>query len=430
MTLSYSSCKTSMKHTKEIKDIMKHSIKLFLTTILCIASTVSIAMELELSQKKNCKPAKILTEITCIKESGKAFYLTENNILIEGDRQINIVDLTTNEKNKTIFSCTPWSAHIIVHPNRTKFAVVAYHYPLYTPDLIQTIIVYNAKTYDIEHTIKWKNIIGDNSISSLYFNPLDDNFAVCIPGKEKVVLYNYKTNKFTFINVPEAAQEHQQLYAPIFSFHPTQTQACLGWKTLYTHDLKTCTNKKIAQLNNDYKFCKHAPDGTSMAIGTNWKIYAKKSDQEPYLIVRHEKPTSWDRNNPYTTFCAIAIHPNSKVLMTASETNNRTSESYYILEYWDINTGEHIAARDLFLETKGCGIQICFSPSGTKLLITTIPKCFEVAVPFKAIYQNSTKKTLPYLLFFLKHYAHDDGIAIPQELTQLLATTVLEAHKR
>src|SRR5260221_5200673 len=99
---------------------MKHSIQLFLTTSLCIATNVSIAMELETpkTQSKNS------TEITCIKTPQYAQYIHNGHVVIAGEDGCSIIDPKTNTEIKKL--CTLQSEQIAIHPNQTLFALLHY----------------------------------------------------------------------------------------------------------------------------------------------------------------------------------------------------------------------------------------------------------------------------------------------------------------
>jgi WD40 repeat protein len=434
MILHYSSHKKFLKHTKETKDIMKHSIKLIFTTSLCITSIVSVAMELELPKEKQNKEktAKILRAITCIKEPHSASYLTENTFLASGKQQCCIVDSTTNKTIKEIFKRTIGSLPIAVHPNKTKFALAAYHRP---PNIThenniecpQQITIYNAQTYEIEHTIEWDL---DSYIAFMRFSPLNDTLAICEGAHFDVSMYNYKTNTNSIIHIPEAATEYIGRNMPLISFHPTQALICLAWNTVYIHDLEKPTTKTmaIAHSLHPYTWCEYSPDGSRFATVTrNDKINIIKPAPMPYWELEKEQYESYHYiDNPDTI--GMTMHPHGKVLMVLLKPNFHRSQGFYTLEYWDINTFEHITTQLLSAHVLNRQIP-CFSPSGSKLLILKDNAYFELKVPFKVLYKDIRKKTLLYLLFALKNYAHD-GTTIPHELTQLIAKTVHETYKR
>jgi WD40 repeat protein len=411
---------------------MKHSVQLFLATSFCITANISIAMNLEsalldlLEQKE--KKAKILTEITCIKEPYAALYLTENRILINGRNQCSIVDSTTNKEIKRIFDGNIWSSNIAVHPHKTKFALSAYHYSAnnekQTDRAQQKITIYNAQTYEIESIIGWNYA----TTSSMRFSPLNDTIAVCQSSVD-VILHNYTTNTTTTINVPEARHEHLQGYddhSPIFSFHPTEPLMCLAWKTVYIHDLTTSTRKTVSKAPRYHNFCEYNPDGSFIAMGTSAEVNCIKPDHIPHFTAIPQKYTYFEGARP-DEFLGMTMHPNGNIIMILS----RTSKGFYTANYYDMRTSECITKIPVSLKIPCYKTYLSFSPSGKKLLMVAFDQCAELKVPFKVLYKNITKKQLSYLLFLLKNIdLKPDTVEIPHDVIQYMAKTVHEIYKR
>jgi hypothetical protein len=412
---------------------MKHSVQLFFITSLCIAANRSVAMELETPNKNSKeKKAKILTEITCIKDPFTAHYLTENRILINGKNGCSIVDPTTNTEIKRIFDSTGWASQIALHPHKTKFALSAYHYPsnhTHPNDARQKITIYNTQTYEVEHTIDWDHATTE----SMCFSPLDDTLAVC-ESDINVILYNYKKNTTTIINVPEAkneSQTHGNYYSPIFAFHPTQPFICLAWQTAYIHDLTTSTNKAMTKTSEYHTFCEYSSDGSFIALGTNYKINCIKPDQLPHFTAATRIYSNFDAKNDLDAFFGMAIHPNGNVLVTLARSTYRASNIFDLLQYWDINTKKCIATKNLRLISRDYSSPISISSSGNTLLIVMNNTCFEFKIPFKVIYQDITKKEFPFLLFLLKNYTNScTDVEIPQDIYLVMRNTLLETYKR
>jgi WD40 repeat protein len=377
---------------------------------------MSIAMELE--KPKETKP-NILAEITCIKEPFDAHYLTKNTILINGRHKCSIVNPAKNEEIKRIFDHDCWGSSIAVHPNKTKFALAAYHYP--TPnsainDARQKIIIYNAQTYAIEHAMDWDNYA---TVGSMRFSPLSDLLAICEYGGVNVILYNYTTHTTTTIKVPEAAREHLEGYdnhSPIFAFHPTQPLILLAWQTVYVHDLTTSTQKKVANAPNYLEWCEYIPNGSSIVAGTHKKISIMKPRNVPHFTVTLD----W---NTTESFSGMAIHPNNKIIAILKKQYNN-----YILDYWNINKRQWVAGDKIVLE--GYYPSLSFSPCGTVLLLIMKNMLVQLEVPFNVIYKNNTKEIFPYLLFLINNLNSQSNGEIPQEVNRLLATTLLETYKQ
>jgi hypothetical protein len=398
---------------------------ILLIITLCITTS---SMAMELIEEKKEKP-NILAEITCIKEPFKALYLTENIVLINGREQCSVVDITTNQKIKRIFDNDCWSSCIAVHPNKTKFALAAYHYPSDDKqrplDAQQKITIYDTRTYNIEHTIDC-NFMA--SITSMLFSPLDDTIAAC--GEIKIPLFNYKTNTVTIIDVPEAIRESQggtDNHNPIISFHPTQPLMTLAWRNVYFHNLETSERTKNDGTFNYYDFCEYSSDGSFIAMGLrNSEIIIKKSNQKS-----NQRIISNDLDD---MFLSTIIHPNNKILITLSRPYFHTSPSPYTLKYWNVDTNGLIATTDLSdytVDTPYWKLSPSFSPSGKKLIVVLNDKCIELPVPFNVIYKNITKKEFLYLLFLLKNYTSQcDDIEMPQDINILLAQTLLDLYKR
>lgn len=402
--------------------------KLLFTITLCVATTTSIAMELEKPKEKS----NILAEITCIDNPLQAHYLTENRILINARNGCSIVDSSTNKEIKRIFDVQHgWASCIAVHPHKTKFALAACHFqsnPINIKDTQQKITIYNAKTYDIEHTINWDTIDG-TTIERILFSPLEDAIATSGNGNIEVILYNYSTKNITHINVPEAKHEHYQYNEPrdpIVAFHPTQPLMCLAWKTVYIHDLTTSTRKGIVNTLQYHDFCEYSPDGSFIAMGTTDEISCIKPDHIPHFTVIPQKYTYFEGARS-DQFFGMAMHPNGNIIMILS----RTAQGFLTANYYDIKTSECITKIRLSLKIPLYYTCLSFSPSRKKLLMVAVDRCAELKVPFKVFYKNITKKQLSYLLFLIKNYTSQcDAIEMPQDINILITKTLLELYKR
>ncbi len=381
---------------------MKNNIYLLITAHFLITASCT-AME---NAAHTTKP-NILAELTCIKEPFNALYLAENRILINGRDHCSVVDPTTNKEIKRIFDNNEWSSKISVHPNRTKFAFSGYYGARDNEQ--QKITIYNAKTYEIEHTI---NCDGA-TINSLLFSPSDDTIAANEYGVV-VTLYNYKTNKTTIIDIKEAARERGDS-EPIFSFHPTQPLICLAWKNIYIHNLETSTTIQKTGSRYYQHFCTYSPDGSFIARGSNTKIIIMKPDQNPH--------TSIAQQNKNHSFFDISIHPNNKILITLSNPGG-------FLNYWDVSTFQHITTMIPICSINSWAPSLSFSPNGTKLLLVLDGKCMVLEVPFDALYQPSTKEKAILAHWLLKNYQIDQHNILPDEIARLIMYTLLETCKR
>ena len=387
---------------------MARRLNLLFTAYLLIATTCN-AME----NNTIAKPT-ILMELTCIKESRKALYFAENRVLINGDKQCSIVDPNTNKEIKRIFNNNIYSSCISVHPNKTKFAFSA-HYPPERGDN-QKITIYDAITGTPEHTIHWDGC----SVTSLLFSLLDDTIAIGSHSTD-VTLYNYQTNKATRIYIAEAHAEHLKGYdvhRPIISLHPTQPLMCLAWKNIYIHNLETSVTIKKPGSSYYQEFCEYSPDGSFIARGDTAQIIIMK----PNLLL-HGNVTAQQAR--ISSFYNMAIHPNSKVLITLSTPGG-------IVQYWNIETCKlisEISSLSSSGESYQSSSSLSFSPNGTKLLLVLYGKCAIFAVPFEVIYQSDTKQNLLYFLLFLKNHLHEQDV-LPHDIIQLLMQNLIEAFKR
>jgi hypothetical protein len=378
---------------------MKHSIQLFLTTSLCITANMSIAMELELPQNKNTKEknAKIIAKITCIEQPSNALYLTENIILVNGKKHCSIINLDTNTEIKRIFDhTTSWSSCIAVHPDKTKFALAAYHpSPNNNPLMLerQKITIYNAQTHQIE-SIVTTDQDAPTIIKMLFSKVENDTIAAYQYYSNNIKLYNYKTETTTTVTDP--------------------------------------------RIDNFCTLYEYSPDESYIIMGDQRKITCQKLNQDPHATITPPiQPTVHGGYRSYQ-FDQITMHPNRNVVMILSKPAFPTGDTFDILQYYDSNTLELITTKNLSIGTynKNCtdNTFVSSSPNGTKLLIGINGTYAELKVSSKVFYKDVPKKTLIYFLCALNSinlpFNGFDGIEIPQDVTQLIKQTVYELYKR
>ena len=313
-----------------------------------------------------------------------------------------------------------------MHPNKTKFAFCGYYSPGDIDNAEQKIMIYNAHTYELEHTKNWDHA----SIRNVFFSPLDDTIAIVEVSNPDVSLYNYKTNEAVIITIPEAAIEHQQEYEPIVCFDPTQQLLILAWNHVYIYNLTTAQKKSTGHSNSCHSFFEYSSNGLFCVKGTRYTVVLdKKIDNQPLPFFRDRTVIS--KHNQTSSFCQVAIHPNNTIFMTLSRATDHILTSHYFLEYRDSETSDPITTMSIALKGYQEDSSLSVSPHGKKLLITTDNECIELEVPFEVLYKGITKETFPYLLFLLKNYtSHCNDVEIPQDINHFIAKMLLETCKR
>lgn len=391
---------------------MKFPLYFFLTIHLVTATTTSIAMELQSPKKE--KTPNILTEITYVRNPRQALYLTESEILINGE-ECGIVNLSQKKCTKTFNSYGEYPIWIAVHPNKTKFALAS---------LGNKITIYNAQTYKTERTI---NPRGE----SLLFSPLDDIIAINDNYTVTVIsLYTSKTEINTITTETFNTIKFQDNNrTSIISFHPTQPLMCIARASVYIYNPKELSIKRTITSEPTYpSFCTYSPDGSYIARGNSSKIIIDNEDNDSHKTIHVQREKDANEYNSY--FTHMAIHPNNKTLIT---TTCHRSTKPHTLTYWDVNTAQPIATMDLpfIIYNQNClSSTPSFSPSGKKLLIVVKDyknkaKCFELEVPFEVI----ARATFPYLWFLLKNIKTCDD-ETPQDIKLLIANILLKTYKR
>lgn len=198
---------------------------------------------------------------------------------------------------------------------------------------------------------------------------------------------------------------------------------CLAWKNLYIFNLETSETTKIdcnLQQQQYHSFCEYSPDGFFIARGTKEKIIITNLNpfKDTMLVSEPYQTTSGN------SLANIAIHPNSKILITFSKPAQ-------FLRYWNIKTSQLVNATIVPSEpsryyTKP-SLSIC--PTGRKLLLTLNEECLEIAIPFEAQYENFAKDTGIFAHLALQHYLYDGTNKLPMDIRHLLINTLLKASE-
>lgn len=389
----------------------------FFVTFLCIAASQQLH-----AMKNNVLISEptILTKLTVIKEPYTALYLTQHHALINGRKQCSIVDIRTNQEVKRIFERNGWHSEIAVHPNRTHFAL-SHHYD----GCNQKIIIYNTKTYEPENTFDWHGA----TIMPLHFSPLDKTIVLGRGNHANPVILNYETKDTTIIDIKEAQREKEDtdIHYPAISLHPTEPFMCLAWENIYIINLKTLKTKKLdgTKVSNVYHdFCEYTPDGLFIVRGTTRAINIINLNS---LTNQGLMGTGTECRKQYLTgkkcFSNIAIHPNSKILLTLSRSSGSESN---ILHYWKIHPCKLISTIAAPSASRICrAISLSFSSNGAKLLLVLNGECSELAVPFDALYKDLTKENCVFAYWMLKNYLHE-GKPLPHDIPLFFINNLLE----
>lgn len=403
---------------------MKHSLQLFLTISLCIATSTSIGMEKEASNpNKNNKENKsnILAEITCIKNPLYAQYLYNGNVVITNGMCVNIIDPKTNREIKPINDCKYQS--LAMHPNRKLFALSEFRW---------------IRIYDIEkNDFIWTKKI-DRQISSIVFSPHNTTIFLVYPfypsrSRHTITECNYALNNENNAKEKNLTLEYNTQY-PAIAFHPTQNKMYIKHPTSLSciSDITDGTRWDQRGFDTGRKLCKlcqYSPDGSLLALGNpqtvitvNIDSYASSQDKIDFHTFQEPNLIESISENSYA--CEKIQFYSNSVLITLCRDKNGFSSTLY---YWDIHTKELIHKESF--GNRSTIYDFSFSPNKLEIIFTLLDKCIVLPVPFKAIYEDIAEKTLLYDLFALKQYIHA-GTTIPNELTQFIIKTALETYKR
>lgn len=440
---------------------MKFPRYFLLITHLFIATTSSIAMEVESPKKE--RASKILATITCVKNPRYAQYLTNNRIVIAGEDGCSIVDPILNTEIKRIYEGE--IQHLAIHPNKKLFALSHHNsIDIYNTETDSFIESPSMKTETVHYPMNpnWTFRNYYNRIKCAAFSPHDTTIVITqavfrndgdykkeyIPLCYPITEYNYRTD--------EASNYDYKFYnicSPIITFNPIQKEICIKHVTdvLFKQDLMSPlapAPKGFCAERYSYSYCQYSPDGSRFALGDSSQI--KTIDTESYLSPNNTnknfdtipaiiKETIQNKSaEDHNAFRNIQFYSNS-VLATLLDRfcitqlpDNNTSFRHRqntILCYWDIHTKKLIhTSEPLDISEQ---YDLSFSPDKSKVVIALKNSCIILPVPFKVTYAHITKKRFSYLLFLLKNYTSQcDTIEIPEDINLLIANMLLETYKR
>ncbi|HEX4068889.1 MAG TPA: hypothetical protein VHX42_02225 [Candidatus Babeliales bacterium] len=423
---------------------MKHSVYIFLTTYLCIATTSLIAMEelpyfAEASKGKSHKEkkSKILAEITIVQKPQYAQYLANNHIVVAGKNGCSIIDPQTNTEIKKISDRE--NQKLATHPNKKMFALIDKN----------IINIYDATT----HSLIWsKKVEGSfekemdpfDIIGSVTFAHHDTTIALitthyqqyshyrrCYPESYHIKQYDYITDK---------SSSYRCLcndYPPIITFNPIHNEIHVIISSVASFhrsnsDIVFSKNtKQVTNYGGYYKqFCQYNPNGSYIAQVDYQKemfiINLQSTDQCKSFKKKKTEKYGQSRED----FKNILFYSNSVLAIVSTFYIYKQNGFYHtLLSYFDIHTKELIHENELLDVSKNHDFS--FNPTKTKVILALQDRCVILPVPFKVIYKDITKKSFFYLLFLLKNYTSQcDDIEIPHDVTLLIAQTLLERYRR
>lgn len=379
---------------------MKHHITLF----SLIISAPCIAME-----KQQPVPT-FPTEITAIKTPRQAFFLSNNEAVINGESGCSIIDLKTNQEIKKI-SVDAWQ-HLVLNHNKTKVA-------LYNTDAMK---IFDTQTGNEEYTINYCK-----KITSAVFNKYNDILVTCANPKPNfgyaIIYINYKENKTI---LQKHFDPHSFFHNPTKNFLYSATSS--NETKIYSHTNDLTKYECIKKINNS---------SCLFECSTNESLLAVANVNTLYLLdVNHNDDNcecfeEWNAN----FFHAMQFHPNSLyvAILTEDETNKNIQLRYHSNNAKRIaNTPITIDQSKIIPIPEACENppSLSFAPNGKHALVTMHNQCFSVPVPFEIVYQDGAKERTAFLYWLLKNYQINGNPVLPNEISHLITHIFLEACKR
>src|SRR4030095_1041181 len=370
--------------------------------IYCIATTLSffslqqcLAM---IEIKSNKTPANIIHIIKTIKKPQSVVSFPGDIIAIEGYKECSIYSIAKKQEicrinNNDTIKC------IAGHPTKPLLAIISEN------SLNQGYLrIYNITTGD-----RIAELQQNHLQSPLAFNPINGTLIVRYLWNG-LCIYNC----MTLAEITLFTMNTQN--APIIAFNPT-TNECAFYASKTITILNTENNfsstKKEASITYPATTLLYSSDGSFMLCNAYNKKY--------YVIDSLLTAKTYDGN-----FKAIAMNPTSLILAGFSIENK-------CIDY--INTqknGPILASTNLssFKLGHAChGEFIQFSSDGKRVIIVDNDRCYELEVPFDALYQPGTKDKCITTLWVLRNCVDNNNELLPEDIKHFLIKYLLGTCK-
>jgi hypothetical protein len=385
----------------------------------------------------------VLKEITAVKNPRQAFFITDHQIVINGESGCSIVDLTTNTEIKKISDTN--NAYLAIHPNKSVFALTHHndiniydaktgthrcdYYSPFQPKLqtITSAVFNNSEDifvshkqddkYCITHFIHQKNCyeppINETIIDCLkYCKKVDSSEGpslhniICHPTKKNFVCLINNNTGYISITYDPHEDEHYE----------------------YGYHFRAANGK---DLNSEY-----SPDGSLLAC----------CNPQVFFIIdikARTKDLMFINTKNKVVIQAITFHPEGSIIAALSD-----KEGVKHIDYWDIKNKKIIMSttlpemhntQSLFTsifsswfttkEDNPTNASLSFSPDKKNLMVIMENRCFLMPVALGIVCRTDIQETA-FLYWLFNNYQIDHNTILIDEIRQLITRIFLETLKR
>lgn len=386
------------------------------------------------------KEKTICPEITAVKNPHQAFFITNNQAVINGEGGCSIVHLQNNKEIKKISDSD--DAYLAMHPDKSVFAL-AHSDRLYIYDAHTGILRCDS------FQLKLPNVTSAvfNHSQDIFLSSKNYNGYYITRFIHAKNYYNPPVNE-TIIDslIPCNHMDHDSFLTNIIC-HPThQELICLICSATGHISIKNIDSlfvddnlhrSQLNRLNGKHLNGAYSPDGSILACynpATFFIIDINTGEKEMLLKIANKGMIR-----------AITFHPEGSIITALSNKEEVTN-----IDYWDIKNKKIIMSTPLpevhnthnaqfslinpfswftTKENNQINPSLSFSPDQKNLMVIMKNKCFLIPVSFEIRYRTDIKERI-LLYWLLKNCNIDDNPVLPKELIQTITHIFLETLQR